>query len=166
MALSPLKTSRALWGAGRRGNSRIEGRRIQCKIGARLLLLPAATGDPGTSGGSGESGGGDKPGSDGTSNGPHPIGGGGGAGDRLNCYTANATREEVDLEVWGSPGQRPLRWVRNHNTRQSYGANGTRFGQAGNWRFNYQYAIVGSSPGYGINMPDATTHTFNQQSNT
>ncbi|WP_038164680.1 RHS repeat domain-containing protein [Verrucomicrobium sp. BvORR106] len=70
----------------------------------------------------------------------HPCNGDG--ANLFNAYTGNASREVVDLTVFGSVGELPLKMVRYSNTRLSAMAQSTgRFGKEGVWTHGYQWSM-------------------------
>jgi len=60
-------------------------------------------------------------------------------GDPVIPYTGNEYKEIEDLQLWGSVGNLPMRWIRRANSRAVGGA--SLFGVAHYWRHNFQWEL-------------------------
>lgn len=85
----------------------------------------------------------------------------------FNAYTGNASRSVVDLSVFGSVGNLPLKMVRYSNTRLSSMAQATgRFGKEGAWTHSYQWLLrngglyTNGEPMLRLGFPDGADMAF------
>lgn len=85
----------------------------------------------------------------------------------FSAYSGNAHRDVLDISVFGSVGQMPLRFVRYSNTRlPAQASTQGRFGREGVWTHNYQWLMrdggtaTSGQPTLRVCMPGGADFTF------
>jgi RHS repeat-associated protein len=84
----------------------------------------------------------------------------------FDAFTGNQYREVMDLEVWGSVGDRPLVWMRYGNSRFGFAKN--PYGSAHFWTSSYIYSMTdkglsqNGQPRLEIRHPDGARVMFTQ----
>jgi YD repeat-containing protein len=87
-------------------------------------------------------------------------------GDAFVPFTGNESRNVQDLEIWGGPGEIPLKWTRYGNSRG--GDFKHRIGTAYFWNYSFNYTMLDEGPNdqghdqVSIHYPQGGKNTFTQ----